>query len=118
MHRFDKLKVVPLVDDLTVEVYRLTRQFPTSEQFGLTSQVRRAAVFIGSNIAGGASYGTDATFARHLRIARGSLAEVQYQLSLSQKLRYLDEADVSKATRSTQTIRRMLNALITHLKIE
>ena len=75
--------------DMGRELYRLTQSMPDSERFGLTSQLRRAAVSVPSNIAEGYARGTTADYLRCLRIARGSLAEVQAQLEIAGQLRML-----------------------------
>ncbi len=68
---------------LAREAYRMTSQMPKSEQFGLVSQMRRAAVSVPSNIAEGYARGTTLEYLKHLRVARGSLAELDTQLELS-----------------------------------
>ncbi len=88
------------------EVYRLTRTWPKEEQFGLTFQVRKAAVSVPSNIAEGhARQGRE--FAHFLSIARGSLAEAECQLLLAVELGYLTTGDLSTAMDLAQQIRRM-----------
>jgi four helix bundle protein len=72
--------------DLTMEIYRLTRGFPREEMFGLTSQLRRAAISIASNIAEGQSRGTTGEFIQFLGIARGSNAEIDTQLIIASEL--------------------------------
>jgi four helix bundle protein len=74
--------------DLVEMVYRLTGQFPDSEKFGLTSQIRRAAVSIPSNIAEGQGRRLRKQFAMFLRIARGSVQEVETQLMIAQRLEF------------------------------
>jgi four helix bundle protein len=76
---------------LVKELYRVTRELPGDERFGLTLQMRRAAVSIPSNIAEGFGRGTTAEFLRFLRIARGSLAELDTQMTLCIDLEYLTQ---------------------------
>ena len=74
---------------LVLAIYKATADFPKQEQFGLTSQLQRAAVSIPSNIAEGHVQVSDSVFARHLQIAIGSVAEVDTQLLIAQQLGYL-----------------------------
>ena len=83
------LRAFQLADELALLVYRETAGFPKEEMFGLTSQVRRAAVSVASNIAEGCGQSTDTDFLRFLDMANGSLRELQYQISLAQRLAYL-----------------------------
>lgn len=76
-------------DELALLVYRETTGFPKEEMFGLTSQVRRAAVSVASNIAEGCGRSSDVDFLRFLDMANGSLRELQYQVSLAHRLGYL-----------------------------
>ena len=81
-----KLRAFELADKLAVEVYRLTKGFPTAEQFGLVSQMRRAAVSVASNIVEGCARNTEADYVHFLDMAFGSCRELEYQLSLAQRL--------------------------------
>jgi four helix bundle protein len=81
--------------DLVEMVYRITAQFPTSELYGLTNQLRRAAVSIPSNMAEGQGRGSTQEFVRFLRIANGSLQEVETQALIAQRLAYMDDAAVT-----------------------
>jgi four helix bundle protein len=83
------LRAFQLADELALLVYRETAGFPKEEMFGLTSQVRRAAVSVASNIAEGCGRSSDVDFLRFLDMANGSLRELQYQISLAQRLGYL-----------------------------
>jgi four helix bundle protein len=74
--------------DLTVEIYNLTKDFPTAEQYGLTSQMRRAAVSIASNIAEGKTRRTQKDFHNFLGIAFASAAELETQLIIAKRLSY------------------------------
>jgi four helix bundle protein len=78
-----------LADELALLVYRETTGFSKEEMFGLTSQIRRAAVSVASNIAEGCGRSTDTDFLKFLDMANGSLRELQYQISLAHRLDYL-----------------------------
>jgi four helix bundle protein len=88
-----KLRAFELADELALAVYQSTRSFPRDEQFGLTSQMRRAAVAVASNIVEGSARRTEADYLRFLEIAHASARELEYQLSLAARLGYLAETD-------------------------
>ncbi|MEX2219599.1 MAG: four helix bundle protein [Phycisphaerales bacterium] len=96
------------------EIYRLTQSFPDSERFGLSSQLRRAAVSIPSNIAEGFARGTTADYLRFLRIARGSLAEVQTQLVIAHELGFL--GSTGQLSDQIAEVDRVLQGLIRSLE--
>lgn len=89
MSDFKQLAVWQKAHEATLEVYKITRSFPSDERFGLTSQIRRAAVSIGSNLAEGRGRKSDADFARFVRIALGSAYELQYQLLVARDIGYI-----------------------------
>lgn len=95
---------------LAESIYQLSNRLPQHELYGLTSQLRRAAVSIPSNIAEGSQRGSDRDFANFILIAKGSLAEVQTQLLLAVRCRYLSDADVQQILSSTEELHRMLYA--------
>ena len=101
--------------DFVEEVYTVLRSFPREEIFGLTSQLRRAAVSIPSNIAEGQGRRTTADFLRHLSIAYGSLREVETQLLIATRLRYLTEAKSGDITKITAEVGRLFNGLMSSL---
>ena len=80
--------------DLVSEVYALSAQFPKEEIYGLTAQLRRAAVSVPSNIAEGAARTTQKEFLYYLSVARGSLSELETQLFIAQRLKYCTELDL------------------------
>jgi four helix bundle protein len=102
MQDFRNLKVWERAQQFAVEVYRITAGFPKCEQYGLTSQLQRAAVSIVANIAEGCGRGSDADFARFLQMAIGSAFEVDALLLVARDLKYLDE--VRRAVGSDQQL--------------
>jgi four helix bundle protein len=97
--------------ELTLEVYRVTESFPRSEQFGLTSQLRRAAVSIASNIAEGHARSTRGEYRSFLSIARGSVIEVEVQLSLAEQIGYVQSPTLTTARRYCDAVSRMITTL-------
>jgi four helix bundle protein len=98
---------------LAEEVYKLTEGFPKEEIFGLTSQMRRAATSIPSNIAEGAARNSDKEFIQFLHVSLGSLAELETQLLLSRKLGFLKNEQLDGRV---ERIRKMLLGLVKYLK--
>jgi four helix bundle protein len=96
---------------LTLEVYRITQSFPSQERFGLTSQLRRAAVSVASNIAEGHARSTRGEYRHSLSIARGSVAEVEVQLTLAEQLGYVQSQSAASALAHCTSISRMLTSL-------
>jgi len=101
--------------DLVADVYRFTRQFPKEEIYGLTSQIRRAAVSVPSNIAEGQGRISTGEFRQFLGHARGSLAEVETQIHIAKKLNYLSPAEASRLLSSCDEVGRILNGLLAAL---
>jgi four helix bundle protein len=97
--------------DLAQRTYDLSASFPASEQYGLTSQLRRSAVSVPSNIAEGHGRESDGDFARFLRIARGSLAEMQTQILLAERLDYCSESSTRTLHDSIEELGRMLRGM-------
>ena len=95
MRDHTKLRAFELADEVAMLVYRATAGFPKEELFGLTSQIRRAAVSISSNIVEGCAHGSEAHYLRFLNIVFGSLRELHYQLNLSKRLGFLPNEDSS-----------------------
>lgn len=101
--------------DFVEEIYSGSKTFPREEIYGLTAQIRRAAVSIPSNIAEGQGRRTTADFVRHLSIAYGSLREVETQLFISGRLRYLSDERVSGLIARASEVGRLLNGLMNSL---
>ena len=95
---------------LVLEVYRATRTFPGDERFGLTSQIRRSAASIATNIAEGCGRESERDFARFLSIAAGSASETEYHLLLAADLTYLTQHDYIRINALIQEVRKMLAA--------
>lgn len=112
---FRKLLVWEKSMALAKMIYQLSQSFPSHELYGLTSQMRRAAISIASNIAEGSQRSTDKDFANFLQIARGSLAELETQFLLSKELGYLSDLTVSSVEQTIDELSKMLNAF--HAKL-
>jgi four helix bundle protein len=87
-----KLRVFTLADQLVLQVYGISAQFPAEERFGLQSQTRRAALSVATNIVEGSARRTQAQYAHFLNIAASSAAETEYLIDISRRLGFLDEA--------------------------
>src|SRR5262249_48708389 len=97
--------------DLVEEVYRITKEFPKEELYGLCNQLRRAAVSIPSNIAEGRTRSHAKEYLRFLSMAQGSLAEVQTQIEIAGRLKYLKEAQVQSVAERAESLAKQLHAL-------
>lgn len=111
-----KLEVWQEAMALVARIYNLTKEFPKSEAYGLSSQMRRSAISIPSNIAEGAARKSKAEFLQFLNIAQGSLSELDTQLELAYVLGYIDEKRQKETLAKLTTIFRMLSGLIRSLK--
>lgn len=100
---------------LVADVYKASKSFPNDETYGLTSQIRRCAVSVPSNIAEGYGRKSTSDYIRSLRIAVGSLYELQTQLEISLNLRYLNKRDFGKLYEFSREIERMLSSLTRRL---
>jgi len=117
MKDFRSLKVRDMAHRLTLDIYRVTANFPKEELFGLTSQTRRASSSIPANIAEGCGRNSDADFCRFLTIAMGSASELKYQLLLAKDLGFINEIYERLETEIVE-VKRMLTALIQKLKAD
>ena len=109
---FSDLRVWQLGVKLTADIYRSTRKFPADERFGLTSQLRRAAVSVPSNIAEGHTRNQSGDYLRFLSIARGSLAEIKTQLVIANELEFLTDDESGRLREQIDDLLRQLTSLI------
>ena len=114
--RYKELSVWQKAIDLTVEIYRLTKDLPKEELYGLTNQLQRAVVSIPSNIAEGNARFSTKDYLRFLSMARGSVAEVETQLLICVRLNYLVQENIEPTLSLLNEIERMLNSMITKLR--
>jgi four helix bundle protein len=111
MFNFEKLDVWHKAIDFADLVYNKTRAFPSDERFGLTNQLRRAAVSISSNIAEGSSRSSKSDFARFVEIATGSVFEVVSQAFIAHRQSLLSEDQFQKIYTDAEELSRMLSGL-------
>jgi four helix bundle protein len=109
---FEDLRAWQCAMPLALQVYRATSDFPKHEIYGLSSQLRRAAVSVPSNIAEGKGRNSDKELCQFLNHARGSVCEVQTQLMLAQQIGYLDKPQSQRLLSQAAEVGRLLNGLI------
>jgi four helix bundle protein len=105
------LKVWQRAHELVLAIYRLSQPFPAEERFGVTGQLRRAAVSVAANIAEGSKRRSNTEYARFLNTAEASLVETEYLVLLSRDLNYLEESAASGLLARIDEVARMLSAL-------
>lgn len=116
MRDHTKLRAFELADQVVMRVYACTASFPREELFGLTSQVRRAALSAASNIVEGCSRTTTADYVRYLEMAYGSAREANYQLSVAHRLGFLPNPGYQEVSSLSEESCKVLNALIRSLR--
>ena len=116
MRDHKNLRAFQLADELAFLVYEHTRDFPRSEQFGLTSQTRRAGVSIPSNIVEGCARESLADYIRFLDIAYGSARELEYQVTLAHRLGFLSDPSSAVLLRKAEEASKVLNGLLRALR--
>lgn len=114
---FEDLKVWRLAMDLVLEIYRCTASFPKQEVYGLTSQMRRAAVSVPSNIAEGKGRYYRKELLQFLFHARGSLLELRTQITIARELGFLSPTEADALIARTCEIGRLLNGLINRFQL-
>jgi four helix bundle protein len=116
MRNYRELEVWEKSHKLTVDLYRLSRAFPKEELYGLTSQLRRAAVSIGANLAEGCGRRTAAELARFVRISMGSASELDYHLLLCRELEFITITEYERQSKELIRVRKMLYGLLTSIE--
>jgi four helix bundle protein len=116
INRFSDLTVWQKAHELTLEIYRVTEKFPRSEQFGIVSQLRRAAASVSANIAEGFGRRTTKELLRCLQISRGELEETRYFLILSRDLGFITSDEFESMNDRCDSVGQLINALGRSLK--
>ena len=116
MRDHTKLRAFELADDVAALVDKATQVFPREDLYGLTSQMRRAAVSVASNIVEGCARESQTEYLRFLEIAFGSLRELHYQVGLSIRLGYLSERDTSTCEQKLVEAEKVLGALMRSMR--
>ena len=116
LKNYKELKVWQRSYAVCIRLYQTTAKFPVEERFGLTSQLRRSAVSIPSNIAEGYGRRTTADYIRFLYIAYGSLCELETQIMLAGDLNYIEDGKLEGLKANLSEVERMLKALISSLE--
>ena len=114
MRDHNKLKAFQLADQLVLQVYKETKNFPKDEKFGLASQMRNAALSIPSNIVEGCARNTEGDYLRFLDIAHGSARELEYQISVATRLGFLNSGNDLEA--KSIEVSKVINGLINSLR--
>ena len=112
MRNYRKIQAWQLADDLTVNIYKITRGFPSEEKFGVISQIRRSAYSVPANISEGSARESKKDYLHFLYIARSSLTETQYFVHLSKRLGYLSEEKHNELMESVTDTFKRLHGLI------
>lgn len=112
MQDYQRLEVWKLAHELVLLVYPACASFPSSEIYGLTSQIKRAALSIPANIAEGCGRDSAMDFARFLQISQGSASELDYHLRAARDLHFLEEVTYQRLVKTLTSVRKMLTSLI------
>lgn len=116
MRDHTKLRAFELADEVVLLVYQVTKNFPREEVYGLTSQMRRAAVSVPSNIVEGCARESQAEYLRFLEIAFASLRELHYQYGLSERLGYMNGCNISGFEAKIIETEKVLGALLRSMR--
>ncbi|MCK9612739.1 MAG: four helix bundle protein [Bacteroidales bacterium] len=116
MRDHNKIRAFELSDEFVLLIYNITKQFPKEEVYGLTSQIRRAAVSVPSNIVEGCARKTEGEYKRFLDVAFGSFRELKYQFGLAYRLGYVKDTDIQQCNSKLTETEKVLSALIRSLR--
>jgi len=116
MRDHTKLRAFELADEVVLLIYQITREFPQQEMYGLTSQMRRAAVSVPSNIVEGCARERQTEYLRFLEIAFGSLRELHYQFDLAERLGYFKDVTISYCEEKILETEKVLGALLRSMR--
>ncbi len=116
MRDHTKPRAFELADEIALMIYRITKEFPKEEIYGLTSQMSRAAVSVPSNMVEGCARESQAEDLRFLEIAFGSLRELHYQLILSKRLNYSDGVDIAECETKINETEKVLGSLLRSMR--
>lgn len=118
MRDFRQYEVWKKAISFTTEIYKLTENFPSAEEFGLTNQIQRAAVSVSSNIAEGSSRASEKDFAHFLEISLGSSFEVETQLLISKNLHYISVEKYTEIMNELAILQKQLNNFIQTIRLK
>ncbi len=116
MRNYRDLQVWSKAHSLTLELYRVSQKFPREELYGITGQLRRAAVSIGANLAEGCGRRTSSELARFVRIVLGSASELDYHLLLCRDLGFMSSDDFTSSTAKLTEVRKMLTSFLSSVE--
>lgn len=117
-NRFESLNVYKKAHLFVIKIYKITKNFPTHEAFGITNQIRRASVSVVANIIEGNARNHRKEFIQFLYLSNGSLEEVKYYLILSRDLGYIPESVYNELQDDAEEISKMINSLIKYWKLK
>ena len=116
MRQFRNILAWQKADDLVIEIYKITKDFPRDELYSLVSQMRRSATSVAANIAEGSSRSTTKDYLHFLNIAKSSLTELEYYLHLTNRLGYLDEINYERLDKQQDETARLIYGLIAYIE--
>jgi four helix bundle protein len=116
LRNYRDLQVWDKAHKLTLDLYRVSREFPREETYGITSQLRRAAVSVGANLAEGCGRRTSNELARLVKIAMGSASELDYHLLLCRDLGFMNEGDFTRTSSDLTEVRKMLTSFLNRVE--